>query len=403
MRQSGFPRSAVVALACFVFVAFGVELYAMSVMLTEKAAGGEFSIALLSLAFGGAGVIAGVLAPRIGRWVDHHSVRGLMAFGAFLACTGMVMISISTAEWMVVAAFWIFIGPAQAMTLYEPSFVAVSLWVDKEYRNRAISLLVLIAGLAGPVFLPLTGVAVEAFGWRPTAAGLGVAVLASGLVATTFFYPRVRPSGDLGVIVPKVSWSRFWKDRRLGFISVSVILIFASMNTMIFHRVAVFEEQGFNVAFVALLAGFSGFLTFPGRYLAPRISDHIKPTTVFNWSIVGIVGAMILAIIGSPTIVMIAHFIFFGLFFGFSLPMRAVIMNNWYAGPDFGSVMGKQWGVAAVVAGFIPFIVGAARDELGSYTIPLIGLTIAVAMSGLFNALAARRDRIEIVVQADER
>jgi cyanate permease len=65
--------------------------------------------------------------------------------------------------------------------------------------------------------------------------------------------------------------------------------------------------------------------------------------------------------------------------------------------------MGKQWGVAAVVAGFIPFIVGAARDELGSYTIPLIGLTIAVAMSGLFNALAARRDRIEIVVQADGR
>jgi cyanate permease len=175
------------------------------------------------------------------------------------------------------------------------------------------------------------------------------------------------------------------------------------MNTMLFHRVAVFEEQGFNVAFVALLAGFSGLLTFPGRYFAPRISDHIKPTTVFNWSIVGIVGAMILAIIGSPMIVMIAHFILFGLFFGFSLPMRAVIMSNWYAGPDFGSVMGKQWGVAAVVAGFTPFIVGAARDELGSYTIPLIGLTMAVAVSGLFNALAARRDRTQIVVQGQSR
>ena len=170
------------------------------------------------------------------------------------------------------------------------------------------------------------------------------------------------------------------------------------MNTMLFHRVAVFEEQGFNVAFVAVLAGFSGLLTFPGRYFAPRISDYVKPTTVYNWALLGIIGSMILAIIGSPTVVMVAHFILFGLFFGFSLPLRAVIMNHWYAGDDFGSVMGKQWGVAAIVAGFTPFFVGAARDELGSYTIPLVGLTVAVAVSALFNALAARRDHLDAVV-----
>ncbi len=386
----------------FVFVAFGVELYAMSVLLTEEAAGGEFSIALLSAAFGGAGVIAGLMAPRVGRWVDHHSVRGLMAVGAVLAFVGMVMISLATAEWMILVAFWFLIGPAQAMTLYEPSFVALSLWVGADYRNRAISLLVLIGGVAGPVFLPLTGFAVSAFGWRPTAVGLGVSVLAAGLIATAFFYPKVKPSGDLGVVVPKVAWSRFWRDRRLGYISISVILIFASMNTMLFHRVAVFEEQGFDVAFVAVLAGFSGLLTFPGRYFAPRISDYIKPTTVYNWSLLGIIGSMILAIIGSPQIVMIAHFVFFGLFFGFSLPLRAVIMNDWYSGPDFGSVMGKQWGVAAIVAGFTPFVIGAARDGFGSYTLPLVGLTLAVGASALFNALAARRDRLDVTVSGPE-
>lgn len=392
MVSSGYPRSAVVALALFVFVAFGVELYAMSVLLTENAAGGEFSIALLSAAFGGAGVVAGVIAPRIGRWVDQHSVRGLMSLGAVFAFAGMAVTSVATAEWMILAAFWLLIGPAQAMTLYEPAFVAISLWVDPLQRNKAISQLVLIGGLAGPVFLPVTGFAVQTFGWRPTAAGLGLAVMVTGLVAATFFYPKVTPTRDLGVVVPRVRWVRFWTDKRLGYISISVILIFAAMNTMLFHTVAVFEEQGFNVAFVALLAGLAGLLTFPGRYLAPRISDYIKPTTVFNWALLGIIGAMILAIIGSPMIVMVAHFVFFGLFFGFSIPLRAVIMNDWYAGPDFGSVMGKQWGVAGVVAGFAPFIVGAVRDQLGSYTIPLIGLTITVAVSAIFNELAARRD-----------
>ena len=391
MSTSEYPRSAVVGLSTFVFVAFGVELYAMSVLLTEEAAGGEFSIALLSTAYGGAGVIAGLLAPRVGRWADHHSVRGLMAFGAVLAALGLLVIAGATSAWVVVGAFWLFLGPAQAMTLYEPAYVAVSLWVGEIYRNRAIALLSVIGGIAGPVFLPLTGFAVARFGWRPTVVGLAVAVLVTGLVATAFFYPTMKPKGDHGVEVPRVRWRRFRDDPRLGYISASVVLMFASMSTMLFHRVAVFEEQGFDVALVAVLAGVSGLLTFPGRWLAPRLASRVAPTTVFNWAIAGLVASMTLAIVGSPQIVMAAHFVFFGLFFGFSLPLRAVIMNDWYAGPDFGSVMGKQWSVAAVVGGFTPIVIGAARDGLQSYTWPLVALTIIVAFAGVLNQVAAAR------------
>lgn len=390
MAPDRYPRIAVVALATFVFVAFGVQLYAMSVLLTEEAAGGDFSIALLSAGYGGAGVIAGLLAPRVGRWADHHSVRGLMAFGAVLAFAGLVALSVATEPWMMLVAFWALIGPAQAMTLYEPAYVAVSLWVGQNYRNRAFALLTLIGGIAGPIFLPLTGFAVEAYGWRATVLGLGGAILVTGLVVTAFFYPKVKPAGDLGVAVPRVSFVRFVADKRLGLITLSVVLMFASMGTMLFHRVAVFEEQGFDVALIALLAGISGLLTFPGRYVAPLIAHRIKATTVFNLSIVGLVASMSLAIVGTPEMVMVAHFVFFGLFFGFSLPMRAVIMNDWYSGPDFGSLMGKQWSIAAVVGGVAPWLVGAARDALGSYTVPLIVLTVTVVLAGLFNEFAAR-------------
>jgi cyanate permease len=98
---------------------------------------------------------------------------------------------------------------------------------------------------------------------------------------------------------------------------------------------------------------------------------------------------MVLAIIGSPAGVMVGHFLFFGIFFGFTLPLRAVIMNDWYAGHDYGSVMGKQWAMAAIAGGLAPWMVGAARDATGSYAVPLAALTIAVALAGIANAISA--------------
>ncbi|MCB1247092.1 MAG: MFS transporter, partial [Acidimicrobiia bacterium] len=390
MSASGYPRPAVIALASFVFIAFGVELYAMSVLLTDEAAGGVFSIGTLSLGFGGAGVVAGLAAPRVGRWADHHSVRGIMALGAVLACAAMIAFATVPEAWMVVLAFWLLLGPAQAMSLYEPAFVAVSLWVGKDHRNHAIALLSVIGGIAGPVFLPITGWGVATYGWRPTAVGLGLTVLLVGLVVTAFFYPAVKPKDGRSAPVPRVPWRRFRMDARLLLMSGSVVLMFASLNSMLFHRVAVFEELGYAVGFVAVLAGVSGLLTFPGRYFAPRLAHRFKATSVLGLSIVGVVAAMVLAIVGTPTVVMVAHFVAFGIFFGFTLPLRAVIMNEWYAGDDFGSVMGKQWGVAAVVGGITPWLVGLIHDALDSYTVPLIALTVLVAVSGVLNEAAAR-------------
>lgn len=392
MPDSAYPRSAVVALATFVFVAFGVQLYSMSVMLTEEAAGGVFSISVLSAAFGGSVVIAGLLAPRVGRWADDHSVRGLMVVGSILGTSALLIVASTSSSAIVVAAFWLLLGPAQSMTLYEPAYVAVGIWVGSHHRNKAIALLSLIGGFAGPVFLPLSGFSVGAIGWRPTLVWLSLLLLATGLVVSVFFLPREKPIMHRTAPPPKVKWSRFLHDRRLTFVTIAVVLLFAAMNSMLFHRVAVFEEQGFDVGYVALLAGVSGLFTFPGRFFAPRMSDLLKPTTLFTLSSIGLVGSMVLAIIGTPAWVMVAHFLFFGIFFGFSLPMRAVIMNDWYAGHDYGSVMGKQWALAAIGGGLAPWIVGAARDATGSYTLPLVAITLAVALAAIANAISASYD-----------
>lgn len=377
-------------MSLFVMVAFGVTLYAMSVLLTERAAGGEFSISLLSAAFGGSAVIAGLLAPRIGRYADDHSVRGLTIAGGALGAAAMLLFAVAQTPWLVLVAFWFLLGPAAGMTLYEPAYVAMGQWVVDGHRNKAIGLLSLIAGLAGPVFVPATGAFLEAFGWRVTAAALGGVFFVSGLAASTL-YPRHKPGEHRDYTLDRIRWARFFGDRRLLYLTLAVILTFAAMNSIIFHRVAVFEEQGFDVALVAILAGISGLLTFPGRYLMPRMAERIAGTTLFTIACAGIVVSMVLAVVGSSAVAMVGFFVLYGIFFGILLPTRAVIMNGWYSGEDYGAIMGKQWAAAAVVGGLTPWLVGVMRDVLGGYTVPLIVLTAMVAAAAVFNMAAARR------------
>jgi MFS family permease len=389
LSSNDYPRSAVLAISSFVLVAFGVNLYAMSVLLTSQAAGGEFSITLLSAAFGGSAVVAGLLAPRVGRHADDHSVRGITLLGAVLGGSAMFVFAASRESWQVLASFWLLLGPAAAMSLYEPAYVALGQWVSKSKRNKSIAILSVVAGLAGPIFVPLTGIALDVFTWRTTAVLLGLTFLGSGLVAS-LMYPKHKPSDHADHGVAKVRWERFVADRRLLYLTLGVVLSFAALNSVFFHRVAVFEEQGFGVTTVAILAGISGFLTFPGRYWMPLAAERIPGTTLFVIACSGIVVSLGFAAIGSPAIVMIAFFVLFGIFFGILLPTRAVIMNGWYSGSDYGAVMGKQWAAAAVVGGVTPWLVGAARDALGSYAWPIIALAAMVALAAVFTEMAAR-------------
>jgi predicted MFS family arabinose efflux permease len=402
MDSPSYPRRAIVALSVFVAVAYGTQLYALSVLITVNAAGGEFSISLLSAAFGGAAIVAGVLAPRVGRIADQHSVRGLMATGALLGGAALMLVSVANAEWQVVVVFWVLLGPSTAMTFYEPAYVAIGQWVSTSQRNRAIALLSLVAGFAGPVFIPLTGWMVTSFGWRWAAAALGGTLALVGGGGAFLLLPKGRPRGVRRQQTGSVQWRRFLTDRRLMAFSGAVILSFAVINTVFLHRVAVFEEAGFDVKLVAVLAGFSSLLTFPGRWFAPRIAERIQPIRIFIVSLWILAAVMVLAIIGEPTMVMWAFFVLFGIFFGALLPMRAVIMNDWYAGDDYGLLMGKQWAVAAVAGGAMPWLAGVLRDLFNGYEIPMLVVVVGMSAAALLGSVAHRASDVEAGRAASE-
>lgn len=358
-------------------VAFGTLFYAYSVFITEEAAGAEYSISLLSVAWTGAILVGGASAFLVGRWADHHGVRGLMGLGSVVGAVGLILLALSQTGWQLVLVSWLFIGPAGAMTFYEPAFVAVDQWFGLAGSTRSLALLTVIGGLAGPIFIPLTGLLTVNIGWRWAAVVLAGILLIVGLITTAFLFPSHLGEQHEHLEVPDSRLGKLFRDRRFALFTVATLLTFMAVQAVIFHRIAVFEQAGFAVTAVAWWAAVAGLLSLPGRWITPHLSNRIRAVLVAAAVTLVMGAATTFAAAAMAQWQMAAHFVLFGLAFGAATPMRAVVMGRWYSGPRYGRIMGIQWTIVATIAAAGPLMVGLLRDGTGSYGLPM-ALTAAL-------------------------
>jgi predicted MFS family arabinose efflux permease len=183
--------------------------------------------------------------------------------------------------------------------------------------------------------------------------------------------------------------ARLLRDPRFGWYSASVIVSYGALQAIFFHRIAVFEAAGFAVGSVAAWAALSGLLGFPGRYGGPLLATRVRATTVSAVAL-GVLAVAATLMVSASRIGMVTHFVVFGLAFGTMLPLRPVIMSDWYSGPDYGRIMGTQWSAAAVGGALGPWVVGIGKDAVGSYDLPMMAMAVAMASSAVFTLLAAR-------------
>lgn len=382
-------RTWVVPLSATVMVGFGVILYGFSVYATDQAAGAEFSKTALSLAYGGSVFVGGLLALPVGRFADKHGVRVIVGSGALLGCLGLIAFSISNQPWHVVAAWWLFLGPAQAMIYYEPAYVAIGQWSSPYDRARTLATITVIGGLAGIVFIPLTARMVSLLGWRPAVFLLGLLLLLVGGASSVFALPRWRGARTRTADVPESRGlnSGFLRDHRFLLYTVALMLILLATQGIIAHRVARFEEVGFSLTTVALWAAVASAMSLPGRWIAPRLAERFGATGVQAVIALIVACSVLLMVDGTSSWQMIGHFFLFGLAFGALLPLRAMVMGGWFSGPTFGRIMGTQWTGVVLVAATGPVLVGVLRDITGGYQASLVLLvTFYVAAAAVIVA-----------------
>lgn len=413
-------RRLVLPLAATVGVGFGAILYGFSVLITAPAAGGEFSTSVLSTAFSGSVVAGALLAVPVGRRADRHGIRGIVGLGGGLVGAGFAAFALATAPWQVLISWWLLIGPGSAMVLFDPAFVAIAQWFDRHDRNRAAGTLTLVTGLAGPIFVPTTTASVGLLGWRPTAGLLGALVLcvawATAGLALRGAPPPPRPAptavaapGSVPGGVPGRTAARRWPIGRsgsrrtrtgplpVGFLALTGAIVggLAALEAVQVHRIARFEATGFDPATLAFWAAAASLLSLPGRFLLPRLANRSSSVHLLLTVTVLLVPAVALSVRGSTTWEMVGHFVLFGALFGAVIPLRAVIMSDWFTGPRFGALMGIQ--AAAIAGGRAagPAVVGWLADSPGGYPAGMAVLTGFLLCSIILLLVAAdRRQRV---------
>ena len=116
---------------------------------------GLFSAALL---------LSAVIGPSVGRLIDRHGGRVLLACSNLVIATGLVILASAHGIIGLVIA-WTVLGVGIGMGLYDPAFAALTWLYGREARS-SITGITLIAGFASTIGWPMSAVFLHEFGWR---------------------------------------------------------------------------------------------------------------------------------------------------------------------------------------------------------------------------------------------
>jgi len=115
--------------------------------------------------FSGALLLSAVIGPSVGRLIDHHGGRALLAASNLVIAAGLIILA-ATHGVAGLAIAWTVLGIGIGMGLYDPAFAALTWLYGREARS-AITGITLIAGFASTIGWPLSAIFLHELGWRP--------------------------------------------------------------------------------------------------------------------------------------------------------------------------------------------------------------------------------------------
>jgi predicted MFS family arabinose efflux permease len=110
--------------------------------------------------------VAGVVSPRVGRAINAHGGRPVLAAGAAVLAIGLALIG-SAQNFVWYLAGWTVLGVGMGAGLYDAAFASLGVIYGKNARS-AITAVTLFGGFASTVCWPISAYLVEHFGWRAT-------------------------------------------------------------------------------------------------------------------------------------------------------------------------------------------------------------------------------------------
>ncbi|NCF27676.1 MAG: MFS transporter [Gammaproteobacteria bacterium] len=334
-------------------------------------------------------VTAAVLAPVVGRLIDHGFGRFVFTGCALLGAILLALLSQVTELWQFYVV-WLGLGVAMSGALYEACFAVLTRAMGVRAK-RAITLITLVAGFAGTVSFPSAYVLVGFVGWRGAVLTFAVAV---ALVAVPLIWRGARLAEEsheshLHPASPKTREAlRILRSVTFWLLALSFAMIALEHGILLTHLLPLLDERGIHGETAILAASMIGPMQVAGRLAMMAAERHVSILRIAAASFVSM-GIAALALLGTSAVpvLLVAFVLFQGSGYGVTSIVRPVITADFLGRTNFGVISGLL---------ALPFIIATAAAptiaafvwERGGYD-RVILLAIVAAGIGLASILLA--------------
>ena len=350
----------------------------------------------VSSAYAFATLVAAFGLPHVGRLVDRHGVRTVLAgVGAALGAAAIAFGAVSGFVLLTVGfAALRFFGQGSLMLC---AGNLASQWFDRK-RGLALSLTMLGFSVSVAVHPPLAQWLTDAFGWRMAWVVMGVAtwlLLLPPVLLLVFDRPealglrpdgsagdeataRARPGPDgavVGLTLPEARRTgAFW------IILASNCSFSALVTAMFFHQVSVFEAQGLDAATAASVFSICAVVMVITTPLVGMLLDRFPTKPLYAAALVSVSVALVAMSVASDLSSAIVFSVVFGVCNGAMHAHFTFVWPKFFGRRHLGSIQGVNQMAAVIGASVGPIPLGLGYDHFGGYGGTLVALAAIPVM-----------------------
>ncbi|NQW18691.1 MAG: MFS transporter [Chloroflexi bacterium] len=357
-------------------------------------------------------VASAVSSPLIGGILDRYGSRILLPVAVLITAVALSALALINASWQLIVLFGVMgiVGLAGGGSLV--TTVPVTKWFVTN-RGKAVAYASLGLPIGALIFVPLTQVFIDLWGWRIAWVVLST-MAASIIIPLSLIFLRREPE-DLGLypdgidpnfhdrsgsespiapVAPEVSWTAREAMRSYAFWQLVAVfgMVALAVGTVGVHRIPAFMDRGLDPTLVsiatALDAVLAGVSTFTMGMLVSRVEARYLGAAGFSFLAI----ASVLTIYATTLPIMFLSMAVFGMGIGGMMFLQTYIWADYFGRAHLGRIRGIVMPITLIVGGAGAPVAGYVRDSTGSYnSIWWVGVVLMVLAAALASITVAPR------------